>query len=75
MKTFKNGDIVFYHKENLVCLIKEISSNSLFERKYSLVSYDPVDGRYPRFICKNKHKLEHIKEYRRRTKIDILLNE
>ena len=74
MKRFEIGDVVYYKYKDLKCIVREYTSNSVFERTYVIVSYDVVDGRYPRFNVKSGN-IEPYKEFIRDKKIKEILSE
>lgn len=74
MKRFNTGDIVYYKHKDMKCVVKEYTSNSLFERTYLIISYDAINGRYPRFKVKSGN-IEPYYEYIRNKKIDVVLND
>jgi len=74
MKKFETGDIVYYKYKDMKCIVKTYISNSVFEITYTIVSYDVIDGRYPRFKVKSGN-IEPYYEYIRNKKISEILND
>lgn len=74
MKRFDVGDIVYYKYKNLKCIVKYYTSNSLFERTYTIMPYDKQIGRMTNFKVKSGN-IETYTEYIRNKKLDILIND
>lgn len=72
MRKFEAGDIVYYNKKKLKCIIKECYSNSVFEKTYVIVSLD--NSNYPGFKVKGD-SIQIYKEYIRNKKIEEILND